>query len=264
MVLVVDVGNTNIVVGVMDDGHVLHQFRFLSDIQKTTDEYALSILSILERHRITTADIECVLVSSVVPPLTYTISRMVSRYFGQDAIVVNGTSDHGLTLLVTQPNALGTDRLMAAVAARKMHKTNCIIIDYGTATTIDALTDKGEFLGGIIFPGVQLSAQALHINTAQLPQVELSSTSNLIGRNTIEAIQSGLYYGYIELVDGLIDRIKREYFADKSVMVMSTGGLGNLLSQASRHNMLYDASLILYGLHFTYLRLVKNNTDVDS
>ncbi|MDR0453758.1 MAG: type III pantothenate kinase [Deferribacteraceae bacterium] len=261
MIFVFDIGNTNVLFGVMEEGKVLYQFRFQSETQKTTDEYAISLLYLLKHHEINLNKLKEVMVSSVVPQLTFTFVRLIRKYFHKDAFVVTTASSHGLDIKLDDPGTLGSDRLMSAFAAHTMFKKNCITVSFGTATTIEALTVAGEFLGGVIFPGVKLSAHGLHSRTAQLPEVNLAKPENVVGRNTVECIQSGLYYGYLELMDGLIDRIIREQFQSMEVIILATGGMGAGFASGSRHSIRYEPSLVLYGLYFMYERLfVKKNT----
>lgn len=257
MVLVFDIGNTDIVFGLMEEGVVQQQFRFAADKQKSTDEYAISLLYLLDHSNVKKADIEAVMISSVVPPLTYTISRLITKYLGVEPVVVDAHSDHGLNICIDVPSTLGSDRLMSAVAAYTLYRTNCITVDHGTATTLEIITSKGDFLGGVIFPGVKLSANALHMKTAQLPQVELLKPESVVGKNTISSIQSGLYYGYVEMVDGIIDRIIEEVFGGSkdNLNIILTGGMGSSFLPSSRHHMKYEPSLIMYGLYFVYERL---------
>jgi type III pantothenate kinase len=257
MILAFDIGNTNVVVGLMRDGEVLATFRLRTDPLKTTDEYAINLLALVEHNKINMADVHDVLISSVVPQLTFTFTRIVSKYFHMEPVLVNTESDHGLTIKLDIPKSLGTDRLMTAVAAYNKYHTNCITVDYGTATTLEAITERGEFLGGVIFPGIKLSAESLHSGTAQLPQVELMRPAKAIGTNTIESIQSGLFYGYVDMVDGLIDRFIKEQFQNKPVRILATGGLGGSLSHESRHSMLYEPNLILQGLYVIHTRMAK-------
>ncbi len=260
MIFVFDIGNTNVVFGVMKEGKVLYQFRFQSETHKTTDEYAISLLYLLEHYQINLNSLEAVMVSSVVPQLTFTFVRLIRKYLNKDAVVVTTASDHGLVIKLDEPGTLGADRLMSALAAHTMFKKNCITVDFGTATTLEALTEAGEFLGGVIFPGVKLSAQVLHTRTAQLPEVDLATPARVVGQSTVESIQSGLYYGYLELVDGLIDRILKERFTGRDVMVLATGGMGSGFAAASRHKMRYEPSLVPYGLYYMYKRLKDKGT----
>ncbi|MDR2870391.1 MAG: type III pantothenate kinase [Deferribacteraceae bacterium] len=256
MILAFDIGNSNVVFGVMraSDGEVLSTFRLQADPLKTTDEYATLLFSLMQLGKIDLASVRAVVISSVVPPLTFTFTRVVSKYFNMEPIVLNTDSDHGLDIKLDNPRALGTDRLMTAVAAYYSYHTNCITVDYGTATTIEAITERGEFLGGIIFPGIKLSAEALHLRTAQLPQVELMRPDKAIGTNTIESIQSGLFYGYVDLVDGLVERFIKERFQGKPLQMLATGGLGSAFARESRHHMRYEPNLILHGLYIMYQR----------
>ncbi|MDR2884775.1 MAG: type III pantothenate kinase [Deferribacteraceae bacterium] len=255
MIFVFDIGNTNIVFGVMEKGELKWQFRLQSDNEKTTDEYAISLLYLTEHYKIKLSDIKAAMVSSVVPQLTYVFTRLIRKYLHIEPTVVNTTCDHGIKIMLDNPSSLGSDRLMGAVAAYTIHRKNCITVDFGTATTIEVLTKAGEFMGGIIFPGVKLSANALHAKTAQLPEVDIAKPRQVVGKNTVECIQSGLYYGYVEMVDGLIDRIKREQFPNEEVMIISTGGLGTLFAAESRHAIYYEPTLIPKGLYIMYQRI---------
>jgi type III pantothenate kinase len=257
MILAFDVGNSNINFCFMEDRAVRQQFRLNSDINKTPDEYAAAIFSLIGFSKVRLQDIDAVLISSVVPSLTSVIGRIAEEYFGVQPVTVNVDSDHGLNVKIDNPYELGIDRLMAAVAAHNLFKQNCVIVNFGTATTFDAATENGDYLGGVIFPGVRLSALALHTGTALLPQVDIQKPRSVVGTNTVKCIQSGLFYGFLELADGLIGRIKEEKFSGENTVILSTGGMGRDISAASRHNPQYLPNLIPLGLYIMYERVVK-------
>ncbi|MDR2400520.1 MAG: type III pantothenate kinase [Deferribacteraceae bacterium] len=257
MILAFDIGNSNINLCFMQERVVLKQFRLNSDLQKTPDEYAAIIFSLMGAEKLNYGATEAVLISSVVPSITSIIGNFVRTHLGIVPIIVNVDSDHGLNVKVDNPYELGIDRLMGALSAYTQFKHNCIIANFGTATTFDLVSKDGDFLGGVIFPGIRLSAAALRTGTALLPQVDIKKPLCAVGTSTVKCIQSGLFYGFLELADGLIDRIKNEKFADEKVELISTGGLGREISSASRHKLNYQPDLISLGLFVMYERVVK-------
>ncbi|MDR2104896.1 MAG: type III pantothenate kinase [Deferribacteraceae bacterium] len=257
MILAFDIGNSNINLCFMKERTVIQQFRLNTDLQKTPDEYAVSIFSLIKLKNLDIGGIDAVLISSVVPPLTAVIDSLAQEHFGITPIIATVEHNHGLKLKVDNPYEVGIDRLMASLAAYSQFKQECIIVNFGTATVFDLVSKDGGFLGGVIFPGIRLSALALHSGTAQLPQVELTRPQLAVGTNTITCIQSGLFYGFLELTDGLIDRLKKESFPNGAPILISTGGLGRQLSAASRHQLAYQPNLIPLGLYILYERVVK-------
>jgi type III pantothenate kinase len=193
----------------------------------------------------------------VVPPLSYLFEKLVRRYFEKEPIIVDATLPHGIEIMIDTPSELGSDRLMGALAAHTLFKGNCITVDFGTATTLEVITEEGSFLGGVIFPGIRLSADSLHSGTAKLPRIDFRKPKSVLGKNTVASMQSGLYYGYIELVDGLIDRLVKESFRSGGVKLLSTGGMGRELSLASRHKLHYEPNLVSIGLYIMYEKVVK-------
>jgi type III pantothenate kinase len=257
MILAFDIGNSNINLCFMKARAVLQQFRLNTDIKKTPDEYAASIFSLINLRKLKLDEVEAVLISSVVPPLTAVMDSISREHFGIAPIIVNADHNHGLNMKIDNPYELGIDRLMGALAAHNQFKQNCIIVNFGTATVFDLVSKSGDFLGGVIFPGIRLSALALHSNTALLPQVNLEKPPYAVGVSTVKCIQSGLFYGFLELTDGLIDRIKEEGFLGGDTVIISTGGLGRDISAASRHPLQYQPNLIPLGLYIMYERVVK-------
>jgi type III pantothenate kinase len=257
MILAFDIGNSNINLCFMEDRAVIKQFRISSDIQKTPDEYAASIFALIELSKINPKELEAALISSVVPALTPIVGDIVRDHLRIEPIIVTVDSDLGLNVKVDYPYELGIDRVMGTLAAYTQFKRNCIVANFGTATTFDVVSKNGDFLGGVIFPGIRLSALVLHTGTALLPQVDIKKPLYTVGTSTIKCIQSGLFYGFLELADGLITRIIDEKFHEEGAALIFTGGMGREISAASRHNPHYQPSLIPLGLYVVYERIVK-------
>ena len=252
MLLTIDVGNTNIVYGLFEDKTLVHQFRVESDRGRTADEYAVVLRQLLAMHDIAPGDIQAAIIASVVPALTEPMARLVKRAFGSEPLVVGPGIKTGMPILYENPREVGADRIVNAVAAYERFKGAVIAVDFGTATTFDIVTPKGEYLGGVIATGIQLSAEALFARAARLPRVEIVAPPRVVGRNTVHSMQSGIVYGYVCMVDGLVDRIRDEvgYPAD----VIATGGLGSLIAPLSRTISHYDADLTMVGLRLLHER----------
>ncbi|WP_394844369.1 type III pantothenate kinase [Pendulispora brunnea] len=252
MLLTIDVGNTNIVYGLFEDKTLVHQFRVESDRGRTADEYAVVLRQLLAMHDIAPGDIHAAIIASVVPALTEPMARLVKRAFGSEPLVVGPGIKTGMPILYENPREVGADRIVNAVAAYERFKGAVIAVDFGTATTFDIVTPKGEYLGGVIATGIQLSAEALFARAARLPRVEIVAPPRVVGRNTVHSMQSGIVFGYVCMVDGLVDRIRDEvgYPAD----VIATGGLGSLIAPLSRTIGHYDADLTMVGLRLLHER----------
>src|SRR5580698_8720766 len=210
MLLVIDVGNTNIVYGLFDGTTLLHQFRVESGRGRTADEYAVTLRQLLAMHEVAPADVTAAILASVVPSLTEPMSDLVQRAFGLEALVVGPGIRTGMSILYENPREVGADRIVNAVAAFERAKGGVIVVDFGTATTFDCVTPKGEYLGGVIAPGIQISADALFQRAAKLPRVEIAKPPRVVGSNTVSSLQSGLYYGYLGLVDGILELLVKE------------------------------------------------------
>src|SRR3954468_8637187 len=232
MLLVIDVGNTNIVYGLFDGTTLVHQFRVESGRGRTADEYAVILRQLLAMHDIAPGDVHAAILASVVPSLTEPMVDLVRRAFGREALVVGPGVRTGMSILYENPREVGADRIVNAVAAFDRVKGGVIVVDFGTATTFDCVTPKGEYLGGVIAPGIQISADALFSRAAKLPRVEIAKPPKVVGRNTLHSMQSGIVYGYVGLVDGLVDRVLAELGYPCSVM--ATGGLAPLIAPLSR------------------------------
>jgi type III pantothenate kinase len=253
MLLVIDVGNTNIVYGLFDDKRLSHQFRVETSRGRTADEYAVVVRQLLSMRDVAAADVTGAIIASVVPSLTEPMLDLVRRAFGHEALVVGPGIKTGMSILYENPREVGADRIVNAVAAYERYHTGLIVVDFGTATTFDCVTPKGEYMGGVISPGVQISADALFARAAKLPRVEIQKPPRVVGRNTQHSMQSGIVYGYVGLVDGLVDRLVEE-MAFPSCAVVATGGLARLIAPLSRTIQDVDDELTLTGLRILHER----------
>ena len=207
MILTVDIGNTNTVFGLYDKTKLVYKFRVQSIHDKTTDEYASLLLTLLERNNVSPKSIDGAIIASVVPQLLYTFNRMIKKYLKITPLIVNNQLKTGITMKMDNPKEVGADRIANAVAGVKKYGKPCIVIDFGTATTFDIVNDNGEYIGGIICPGIMLASKMLRSNTAQLPEVSIKKPISVIGTNTVHSIQSGIYFGYLEMINGLLRRV---------------------------------------------------------
>ncbi len=254
MLLVIDVGNTNTVLGLLDGAAVVHQWR-ISTIQRTTDEFGLLCLQLLGHHGVPPRDVRGVVVGSVVPSLLYAIEKACRRYLASRVKVVDSRMNLGIPVLVDNPGEVGADRIINAVAAAERLKPPFLIVDFGTATTFDCVNAAGAYVGGVIAPGLQISADALFTRTSRLPRIEVQRPSTAIGTNTVHAMQSGLFWGYVGLVDGLARRCKQELGGGGPVPCIATGGLSNLIGRACEEIDDVDEHLTLQGLRLCFERL---------
>lgn len=229
MLLTIDIGNTNITLGLYDGDQRKQAWRLATVHQRMSDEYGLQMLGLLDHARCRVEQLTGCALASVVPPLTGTFVTACRSYLSQDPLVIDAGVKTGLSIRYEDPkNALGADRVADAVAVRQLYGTPACVVDFGTATTFDAISRDGEYLGGAIAPGIGIAADALFQRAAKLPRVELASPAAVIGRNTVGAIQSGLVYGYVGLVEGMVARFKRELGEDTKVI--GTGGLVDLIA----------------------------------
>ena len=247
MVLMVDIGNTNIVLGAYDNDKLLFSARMETKVSKTDDEYSINLLNILHLYEINPRDFEGVAISSVVPRLTPVMKNAIKRVTGCEAISVSQDLDTGLKIKMKAPTTIGADRICGAVSAIKKYSVPCIIFDMGTATTICAIDREGNYLGGSIMPGVYTSLNALVSHTAQLPQVNLDKFSGeVIGSSTKEAMRSGIIIGTASMMDGMIERYKEKL--GENLTVIATGGLARLITRYSKSKIVIDENLLLDGL----------------
>ena len=250
MLLVLDVGNTNTALGVYAGGKLLRHWRLTTARARTVDEYGVHARNLFQLAGIDFQEITAVAISSVVPPLNYTLRHMAEVYFNRTPLFIDHTTQTGLKILYEPPSDVGADRLVDAVAARHFYGAPCIVVDFGTATTFNAINTGGEYLGGAITPGIAISSDVLFERAARLPRVEIKRPASVIGKSTVGAIQSGLYYGYVGLVDGILRRMKDELGG--KARVIATGGLASLIATGSELIETVDDTLTLEGLRLIY------------
>ena len=254
MLLAIDVGNTNIVLGVFRETELLHSWRLTTIRERTSDELGVLVSSLCDRHGVRRQDIKGIIVASVVPPLTATMMKMVADYFDQVAMLFEPAVNGRMPILIDKPNEVGADRVANSIAAFATYGKGLplIVVDFGTATTFDAVSAKGEYLGGIICPGPKLSAEALFERAARLPRIDVTKPARVIGTNTIGAMQSGLFWGYVDMVEGLVRRMKAELGG--AAVVVATGGLASVVAPESSEIEHVDEELTLRGLRLIWER----------
>jgi type III pantothenate kinase len=252
MLLVIDVGNTNTSLGVYRGEELIAHWRLTTNPARTVDEYGVHARNLFELAQVDFKAIDAIAIASVVPPLNYTLKRMAEVYFQLTPLFIDETTDTGLRILYEPASDVGSDRIVDAVAAIRKYGSPCIVVDFGTATTFNAINSKGEYLGGAITPGIMISSEALFSRTAKLPRVDIKRPSRVIGLSTVTAMQSGLYYGFVGLVDGVLGKMIEEIGAQPRVI--ATGGLAPLIATGSKFIELVDETLTLEGLRLVYER----------
>jgi len=252
LLIVVDVGNTNTVCGVFRGDEILRDFRFSTDIDRTADEYASLLLPLLSAAKLDPAAASGVMICSVVPPLNLTFELLSKRYFHQEPLFVEPGIKTGLSIRYENPTEVGADRIVNGLAARELYGAPVVVADFGTATTFDVVNAEGEYAGGVIAPGLGISAEALFSHASRLYQIDLRRPKHLVGRNTAGAMQSGLYYGYVGLVDGILARLIAEL--GKETTVVGTGGEADLIASGSAYIREVNPQLTLLGLKMIYDR----------
>ncbi len=250
MLLAIDVGNTNTVLGVFDRATLRHHWRIETAQQRTYDEYGILVRQLFASAGLDGAKVSAIAISSVVPTLSFALEQMSRRYFSAKPLFVGPGVKTGMPILYENPREVGADRVVNSVAAYHRWRCGLIVVDFGTATTFDAVSQKGEYLGGAICPGVSISMEALFRRASKLPRVEFVRPPHVIGKNTVASIQSGLVYGYVGLVDGICARMEAELgFTPK---VVATGGLAPLIAAASHAISEVDEHLTLEGLRLIH------------
>jgi type III pantothenate kinase len=250
MLLAIDVGNTNTVIGVYARKELRCHWRVSTNRQMTVDENGILLSSLIMRARLPISRLKDAIVSCVVPPIHPVLEETLRKYFGMRVWFVGPGIKTGVPILMDNPPEVGADRIANAVGAYHQVRKKLIVVDFGTATTFDCVSDRGEYLGGIIAPGLQISAEALFQSASKLPRVELERPKTVIGKNTIESMQSGIIFGYTEMVDGIVRRIKASLGADTHVV--ATGGLASLVAEESNEINTVDEYLTLSGLRIIY------------
>lgn len=254
MLLAIDIGNTNTVFGVYESGKLVHSWRLSTERQRTVDEYGVLLRTLFSLENLDVGHVVAVIVASVVPPLDSTVAEMTRRYFSTDAVFVTA-ANAGIPVLYDEPSDVGADRIVDAVAVIERYRTPAVIVDLGTATTFDVITRKGEYQGGLIAPGIEVSAAALVERAARLPRIDIRKPKQLVGQSTIGSLESGFFWGYVSLVDGLVERVVAELGPD--TMVIGTGGMAHFIREESRYIDTVDPNLTLDGLHIVARRLGK-------
>ena len=246
MLLAIDIGNTHTVLGLFAGDELRHSFRLQTDSKRTVDEYALEVVALLQLSKIDVKAIERVIIACVVPALTRVFTKLSQKYLGKLPHVVSARSRTDMEIRIDSPDTVGADRIVNAVAAKKRYGAPCVVVDFGTATTFDVVSKEGAYEGGIIAPGLMISAEALFSRAALLPNIELAKPKSLIGKNTRDAMLSGIVIGYVSLVDGIIERLKGEVGQD--LKIVATGGLATMVAQESKTVQTVASDLTLLGL----------------
>lgn len=254
MILLIDVGNTNIVMGVHNGDKMISDFRLSTDTKKTSDEMSIAVLSLFELNNLDIDSIEGVIISSVVPNIMYSLENVVRKLFKIKPIIVGAGIKTGINVKTDNPKEVGADRIVNAVSAFDKYKHSLIIIDFGTATTLCSIGDDGSYEGGVICPGVKISSDALFERAAKLPRVELSKPKHVIGKNTVNSMQSGMVYGYIGMVEYLVEKMSEEMVQKgyEKPRVIATGGLARLINSGTDIIEAIESNLTLKGLKIIY------------
>ena len=252
MLLVIDVGNTNTVLGVYEGQVLRAHWRLSTNRGQTADEYGILIRNLFTLDAIQPSQIDAVMVASVVPPLNSVLEEMADKYFHLKAVFLGPGTRTGMAIHYDNPQEVGADRIADAVAAFEKYGGPCVVVDFGTAITFDAISEKGEYLGGVIAPGIGISSEALFQQAARLPRVEIREPQRVIGTNTVVSMQSGLFYGAVGMMDGILDRMCITLGA--KTKVVATGGQASLVTGASKYKIPVDSSLTLDGLRIIYER----------
>lgn len=252
MLLAIDVGNTNIVMGVMKELELIASFRMTTQAPRTSDEYGIMIVEMLRQKDIKLSDITAVIISSVVPDIMYSFTNSVKRYLKQKPLIVGPGLKTGLAVRTDNPREVGADRIVNCVAAYELYGGPCIAIDFGTSTTYDIVNEKGEFIGGLITPGIRICADALWQRAAQLPHMEIKKTKGILDcKNTVSSMQTGLVYGYIGQIEYIVTKVK-EAMNRNDIRVIATGGLAKIIQDGTNVIDEYDGILTLKGLALIY------------
>lgn len=255
MLLAIDIGNTNLVIGCIENDKILFKARIATDRLRTSDQYGVEIKNMLEAYGVQIQDIDDCIISSVVPPVFHSVRTGVIKVIGKQPMVVGPGLKTGLSIHVDVPSQVGSDRIVIAVAALAEYKAPLILMDLGTATTIDIVEPENKYLGGVIFPGVKISLDALTSRAAQLPAISLDRPKHVIGKNTVDCMRSGMLYGTASMIDGLIDRIEEEL--GHSSTIIATGGMAQFITPLCKREIILEKDLLLKGLNIIYKKNKK-------
>lgn len=250
MLLVIDIGNTNITIGIYDQDTLIANYRLTTWFKRTSDEYGFMIINFLHDSNVSANDIEDVIVASVVPKIMHSFTNSIRKYIHKEPIIVGPGIKTGISIKIDNPREVGADRIVDAVGAYYTYGGDLLVIDFGTATTFEYINKDGVYCGGSIVPGIEISAQALSSNTAKLPEIEIKPTPSVLASNTIAGMQSGIFYGYLGLTEFMIDKFKQEIHSD--LKIIATGGLGRIIAENTTKIDIYDPDLTFKGLKIIY------------
>lgn len=260
MLLAFDVGNTNIVVGIFEGKKLIQNWRLSTDKNKSSDEYGMLLKELFDFEGLSMNDVENVIISTVAPTVSFTLQHLVFKYFKKSAFVIGEDVDIGMAIKYDDPKQVGADRIVNAVAAREKYGAPLIVVDFGTATTFCGISQEGDYLGGAIAPGIKIAGEALFEKTAKLPRIELDPPDQIMCKNTVESMQSGLIYGHMGMVSHIIGKMKVELGADpdKKINVVATGGMATMIAEGVPEIDCVDRYLTLEGLQIIYERNCNN------
>lgn len=250
MLLTIDVGNTNIVLGVFEEKTLINHWRIVTKKDQTEDEYGILIDNLYRSDKLDRFKTNGVIISCVVPPMVRTMEELCKKYFQLAPLFVGPGVKTGMPIRYDNPHEVGADRIVNAVAAYEEHKQSLVVVDFGTATTFDYISPRGEYMGGAIAPGIGISSEALFMRASKLPRIELIKPDSVIGKNTVASLQAGIVYGYIAMVDGMVEKIKRE--VKTNPRTIATGGLASFVAESSQSIDEVDPLLTLKGLRLIY------------
>ncbi len=252
MLLVIDVGNTNTVLGVFDGEELVHDWRIRTVIENTVDEYGMLMYNLYKSSKISSKAVGHIIISCVVPPMLNTLEQVCEKYFQVKPLVVGPGIKTGMPIFYDNPREVGADRIVNAVAVYEKYKREAIVVDFGTATTFDHVSPRGEYMGGCIAPGLIIASEALFTRASKLPRVELSIPKSIVAKDTVSSMQAGIIYGYAGLVDGIVSRMKAE--VGSNPLVIATGGLAKVVRPETKSIEIVDDMLTLEGLRLIYLK----------